>query len=216
VTERDMTEQPVVCDNCGTISRTRAVASGPGDPLKCPVCGEPMRSFATGDVLERVALEVLWRPGRRVEDLRTYKEVLDNLRGALDDNELSPEEAPERLRREAPELAKLADVLPKTRAELYAALGLILSAIALFLNIDQENKPSRSVFDPGPKTLSRRGMRRRIRRAAAVRKEADGQLVLLRFVRGGLTKTEEWAALHSHYVRPDGGYHLVREKVRRA
>ena len=49
------------------------------------------------------------------------------------DDELSVEAAPERLRREASELAKLADVLPKTRSELYAFLGLALAAITLYV-----------------------------------------------------------------------------------
>jgi hypothetical protein len=49
------------------------------------------------------------------------------------DDELSVEAAPERLRREAPELAKLADVLPKTRSELYAFLGLVLAATTLYI-----------------------------------------------------------------------------------
>jgi hypothetical protein len=99
------------------------------------VCGYPARLFDAGDVIVGHTLEVLLRPGHTLDDLRTYEEVVGNLRRDLSNDELSAEEAPEWLRRKAPELAKLADVLPKTRSELYAFLGLILAAITLYVTI---------------------------------------------------------------------------------
>ena len=239
--ERDKPELLAICGNCGTIYRARAFAPGPGDPLKCPACDETKRIFDAGDVFGRDILEVLLRPVHTMENLRTYEEVVDNLRGDLSNGALSAEEAPERLRREAPELAKLADVLPRTRSELYGFLALILAAITLYvtikgegsqgvrirvneLTIEQRNllaqaigrlkKPPPSAFGPAPETLSKRDMQRRISRANAVRKWGDGQRVLLLFERDDLTKKEEWAALHSVTVeRPDDGYVLVREEL---
>lgn len=46
----------------------------------------------------------------------------------------SPDAKTERLKAEVPELASIADVFPKTRNELYAALAVVIAAISVLLS----------------------------------------------------------------------------------
>ncbi len=103
--------------------------SDTSDVLRCPVCGGSVRVLDADAFLSHT-LEVLLQSGITVDALRRYDEEVRNLLWDLDNNEVSAEEVPERLRGEAPELATLADVLPRTRVELYAFLGLIIAAIS--------------------------------------------------------------------------------------
>jgi hypothetical protein len=82
----------------------------------------------------------------------------------------------------------------------------------LFARLEQQPPPS--VFDRAPEILSKRNMQRRIKQATTTRQQGGGQHISLRFKGDYLIKTEEWVALHSHYVRSDGGYSLAREAYR--
>lgn len=72
-------------------------------------------------------IEILSAPQRTVDELSRLAKILHEAR----EKKQSPEQVAEAIREEVPELAHLADLLPKTRAELYALLALIVAVITL-------------------------------------------------------------------------------------
>lgn len=138
---------PAFCDACGhafpsgifaenclhlTLSGNR---SGP-----CPQCG------SMGTVLEGIfdvtkdLIEIVSAPAWTYQKIKRVEEIFTKLQGG----EISERTARGSLLEEDPELSTLLDVLPKTRPQLYAFLGLILMALTLVLSrcstADQSNK----------------------------------------------------------------------------
>jgi putative acetyltransferase len=72
-------------------------------------------------------IEILSAPRRTIDELSRLARVLREAR----EKKQSPEEVAATIRKEVPELARLADFLPKTRAELYSFLALIVAVITL-------------------------------------------------------------------------------------
>jgi uncharacterized protein YecA (UPF0149 family) len=72
-------------------------------------------------------IEILSAPKRTVDELSRLAEILREAQ----EKKRSLEEVAETIRKEVPELAGLADLLPNNRAELYAFLALIVAVIAL-------------------------------------------------------------------------------------
>jgi uncharacterized protein YecA (UPF0149 family) len=72
-------------------------------------------------------IEILSAPQRTVNELSRLAKILREAR----EKKQSPEQVAETIRKEVPELARLADSLPKTRAELYSFLALIIAVITL-------------------------------------------------------------------------------------
>jgi len=128
---------PAFCDNCGTafssgiaVSDCMNVTLSGNKAGPCPECG------SMGSVIDGVfnasaqVLEVVSAP------YWTYKR-LEELAGRIQriqESSDSPEEKTERFKAEVPELASISDVLPKTRSELYAALGVVIAAISVLLS----------------------------------------------------------------------------------
>jgi hypothetical protein len=128
---------PAFCDTCGAVFRSGFVVdnstnitfvgarSGP-----CPVCG------GMGHVPDGVfnfvgnTIEILSAPHRTVDELSRLAKMLREAR----EKKHSPEEVAQTIRKELPELSGLADLLPKTRVELYAFLALIVALVTLLLS----------------------------------------------------------------------------------
>jgi len=72
-------------------------------------------------------IEILSAPKRTVDELSRLAKILREAQ----EKKQSPEEVAQTIRKELPELSGLADLLPKTRAELYAFLALIVAVVAL-------------------------------------------------------------------------------------
>ena len=136
-----MPVMPAYCDNCGAAFNSgffldnctnvtlSGIQSGP-----CPRCGSmgsvPDGVFnVIGGVIERISL------------LRDNEEILTKaseiLTNALEVR-ASAQEVAQEIRRETPQISNLADVLPKTRVELYAFLSLIVLIIATILSNTDE------------------------------------------------------------------------------
>lgn len=127
-----MPRVPAFCDNCGSVFpsgfsvsgeatlTTAGCKSGP-----CPICGS-MGSVpdgvlrAAGDVIRLLA-----GPQKTIEQLRMLASIIAEARNTVSE----PNKAVDRIKREAPELSAIVDVLPKTRNELYGFLTVILMAI---------------------------------------------------------------------------------------
>jgi hypothetical protein len=72
-------------------------------------------------------IEILSAPQRTVDELSRLAKILREAR----EKKQGPEAVAQTIRKELPELSGLADLLPKTRAELYAFLALIVAVVAL-------------------------------------------------------------------------------------
>lgn len=137
-----MPMMPAICDSCGT-----AFASGiyldnclnvtlQGNRTgPCPACGSmgsvPDGVFnALGDFIE-----VLDAPLRTYEQLKRLSEIFDSAAK----NKSSNTEISEKIKKECPELASLADVLPKNRMELYTCIGAITGFLMLLASLMQDS-----------------------------------------------------------------------------
>lgn len=125
---------PAFCDTCGAVFRSGIVVKNSTNITfagnragPCPACG------GTGHIPDGVfnfignTIEILSAPKRTVDELSHLTNILREAK----EKQRSPEEVAEKIREELPELSGLADLLPKTRAELYAFLALIVAVIAL-------------------------------------------------------------------------------------
>jgi len=125
---------PAFCDTCGAVFRSGIVVENSTNITfagsragPCPVCG------GVGHVPDGVfnfvgnTIEILSAPQCAIDELSRLARILREAR----EKKQSPEQVAETIRKEVPELARLADFLPKTRAELYSFLALIVAVITL-------------------------------------------------------------------------------------
>ena len=138
-----MTRVPAVCDRCGgffpspieasnsTNITFSSVSVGP-----CPHCGgQGHVPDGTYNFIENT-IELLSGPQRSRSDLERLAEILRSAqaKGA------STQEIKQQVAKELPQLRSLADALPKTRAELYAFVGIILTILTLLLSESRRSK----------------------------------------------------------------------------
>ena len=136
-----------VCDVCGSFFPTYGfyaadneyvellepptVTIGPDVPVPdCPVCGGTSHILSGEYNLVGDTLQLLQGPERTVSELQRLAQILREARNRNADLD----EIRQAVREEAPELGKIADLLPRNRAELYAFIALILTAIQLLLS----------------------------------------------------------------------------------
>lgn len=125
---------PAFCDTCGAVFRSGIVVENSTNITfvgnragPCPVCG------GMGHIPDGVfnfvgaTIEILSAPLRTIDELSRLTKVLREARK----EKRSPEEVAQTIRKEVPELSHLADLLPKTRTELYAFLTLIVAVVTL-------------------------------------------------------------------------------------
>lgn len=139
-----MPDVPAFCDTCGTAFRSGLsagkasisisnVAAGP-----CPKCGGMGH---VPDGLYKIAgntIEVLANSHRSASDLGRIAQVLNNAK----QRSATPQEIASTLKKELPELSTLADAVPRTRAELYAFVSIILAIITLLItNLSKNESP---------------------------------------------------------------------------
>lgn len=130
-----MVRVPAVCDSCGCFFNSPIETSARGITFRedtvegCPACGASGHiPDGTYDFAEN-SIRLLSGSSRTVSELERLERLL---RSARDRNATLAE-----LRREltahAPQFESLTDLLPKTRSELYAFLGILLAAATLIL-----------------------------------------------------------------------------------
>ena len=127
-----MPRVPAFCDNCGSVFPSGFSVSGEatlttvgGKSGPCPICGSmgsvPDGVFrAAGDVIRLLA-----GSQKTIEQLQMLVCIIAEARNTVSE----PNKAVDRIKREAPELSAIVEVLPKTRNELYGFLTVILMAI---------------------------------------------------------------------------------------
>lgn len=131
-----MPDVPAVCDTCGTVfssgiyAENATIVTLVGNTAgPCPRCGG-MGHVPDGTfTFTENTIELLQGPQRTVSELQSLAEILRQAR----ERHASTEEVAETIRRESPQLTRLADLLPRTRSELYGFIQIVLAIIAIVL-----------------------------------------------------------------------------------
>jgi hypothetical protein len=139
---------PAFCDTCGAVFPSGIVAENATNMAlvgnragPCPVCG------GVGHIPDGVfnfvgnTIEILSAPRRTIDELSRLTKILREAR----EKKEAPEAVAQKIRDELPDLAGLADLLPRTRAELYAFLALIVAVIALLSQGDRSPNTTTNV-----------------------------------------------------------------------
>jgi hypothetical protein len=125
---------PAICRTCGTVfSAGIDIGEGSldngfiGNRVRCPAPACDGWGEVPGGVYSFVdnTITVLLAQGYSPDDLERLARVFTRARDMVAD----PDAASATIQREAPELASIADVLPRTRPELYGFLTLVIAAI---------------------------------------------------------------------------------------
>jgi SEC-C motif len=141
-----MTRVPAVCDTCGSffpspieVSNSSNITFAGNKVGPCPRCGG-MGHIPDGTYnFIGNTIEVLSGPKRSRSDLERLAEILRSARN----RGATAEQVREQVKKEVPELSSLTDALPKTRAELYAFVAIILTVLTLLLaEIRKGNQPN--------------------------------------------------------------------------
>lgn len=133
-----MIDLPAICDNCGMVFRS-GIAGGGGATITmvnskagpCPNCGA-VGSIPDGTyrLIENV-IEVLSAPQRTVKELERLSATLENARN----RKYSSQQLEEEIKKEAPELSSLTELLPKTKEEKRSDVKYFITTILAVLNI---------------------------------------------------------------------------------
>ncbi|MBN2592401.1 MAG: SEC-C domain-containing protein [Sedimentisphaerales bacterium] len=133
---------PAFCEQCKFVFDSKFVGgvsdgatihlSGCG--VSCPKCGR-MAKILDG-VYKSIdgALEVFVE-NQSIEDLKKILSILEYAKK----HKLDREEIVKKIKKEAPELSKLSDILPKTRVELYAFLMFIIMFIGQLIALSRRD-----------------------------------------------------------------------------
>ena len=135
-----MPRLPIICQHCGSIFLS-GINLGQGSGLvylsgkieiTCPSCGQG--TILPHGVYQFINETALAFTQRRLSPPE-LRRLADKLRGFVE-QKLSPEETAAVIRSEKqPELRRLADVLPKTRIELYAFLAFLIMFFTFLVSI---------------------------------------------------------------------------------
>nr|DAU44822.1 MAG TPA: Preprotein translocase secA subunit, helicase, translocation, secretion, PROTEIN.18A [Caudoviricetes sp.] len=137
---------PAFCTQCGQVVSSGISASNSvnitisGCTATCPYCGGEAHTIEGTFNFVGNTIEI-------IKASNVTKEKLQNLKLTLEKNKriLTKESFEETLNSKAPELSGLASIMPKTRDELYAFIGLIITIIGFFLNTFGSNTPSSNI-----------------------------------------------------------------------
>ena len=130
-----MVDIPAVCSNCGSMFVAPNLIGGAGTVQfvnsrlgPCPYLRwVPEISLMAFTVQQQIQLDCFCLPGTKKSDLLALQQIIKRARK----EKFSLEKLEKSVKEEVPELQSLSDWLPKTRMELYAFLGLILTLITI-------------------------------------------------------------------------------------
>lgn len=131
---------PAFCDSCRLVFRSGIIVedttSNTFDETRagpCPIC-DGIGHIPDG-VLDFVGntIQILSAPQRTITELSHLAKILSEAR----ETKQSSEEVAETIKEKIPELSAMADILPRSRTDLYAFVALIASVIALLLQASQ-------------------------------------------------------------------------------
>lgn len=133
-----MSNVPVICDNCGLFFAARNLIDAPGSTVTfqnsgygpCPRCGAmgriPDGTYAfIGDITH-----LLRAPQRTQRELQILTGIFENAQK----RQANKDDIKRKVEQEVPQLAAIADLLPRNRAELYAFIALVIATLQLLLS----------------------------------------------------------------------------------
>jgi hypothetical protein len=138
---------PAFCDACGAIYPSSIDAQDSrhlrvtGCTSTCPVCGaEGHLPDGVFDFVED-SIRIISAPERTIDDLKRLTAIVERARlvGA------TSEAVSRDIREQVPEFGGLADILPKTPTEFYAALTLLVTLMMLLVQVVSGTSPKRDV-----------------------------------------------------------------------
>jgi hypothetical protein len=152
-----MADIPAICRTCGTFFTVRNLFGGPGSGIisfrgcsvgPCPKCG------GNGDIpdgrFEMVndAVRLIAGVGRSPEQLIQLADILRHAR----QQQAAPQVVAQRIDIEAPELGAFAAwmrqyLVPKTAADVYALIGIILTAIGVMISLAPQKESKKGFSD---------------------------------------------------------------------
>ena len=141
---------PAFCDNCGAAfssgffldNCTNITLSG-NKSGPCPRCG------GMGSVPDGV-FNVIGGVIEQIGVIRSKTETLNKVVAILNsaaETKVSSQQLAQSIRKETPELSSLADVLPKTRVELYAFITLLLAIIAFVISQSDDDFDAQDLLE---------------------------------------------------------------------
>lgn len=129
-----MADIPAVCNKCGSLFVAPNLIGGSGTVQfkncalgPCPACG------GTGNIIDGVysaatnSAKLFFSPTTKINDLLKLQYIIEKAKK----EKYSTEQLSSSVKEEVPELLSLNDWLPKTRMELYAFLGIILTILTI-------------------------------------------------------------------------------------
>lgn len=130
-----MVNLPAFCDRCGSVFPSGLDIEGISIAFhdvsvgRCPSCGGVLRiPDGDFDLLDKT-ITILSAPDQSVRDLGRLADLLRSAK----DKEQSHQDIADQVKRELPNLSRLADLLPKNRTQLYAFLMLLVATIDLLI-----------------------------------------------------------------------------------
>jgi len=124
---------PAICNKCGSLFVAPNLFGGGTVQFincalgPCPVCG------GTGNIIDGVysaatnSAKLFFSPATKINDLIKLQQIIEKAKK----EKHSTKQLSNSLKEEVPELQSLSDWLPKTRMELYAFSGIILTIITI-------------------------------------------------------------------------------------
>jgi len=136
-----MINLPIFCKSCGAIFPSGIVVESLTDKIdgisgSCSLCGE------FGEVPSGIynfighTIEHLVRPDMTIDELNKLSVILYNYQ----DKESGIDEIRQKIAQEVPELTSLADLVPKTRQNVYQFIQIILFIITIIITLTLEGR----------------------------------------------------------------------------
>lgn len=139
---------PAFCDSCGTafnsgiaVDNSRNISFVGNIVGPCPRCG------GVGHVPDGVfnfvgnTIEILSAPQRTFDELSRLARIIEEAR----EEQAPPDAVVQKIRQQLPALAGLADLLPRTPADLYAFLTLIIAVLSLMTQGGRNERPPTNI-----------------------------------------------------------------------
>jgi SEC-C motif len=142
---------PAFCDTCGTAFLSGYVVGDGVTGLSlagnsagpCPKCGG--QGHVPDGVFNFVdqTIEIVSAPGRTVDELSRFADIIRRAR----ESGASSEEVAREIRESTPNIAGIADLLPKNRQDWYTFLSLLVTIVAFAMQLTKQSEnPPRNII----------------------------------------------------------------------
>jgi hypothetical protein len=129
---------PAFCEPCKIVFDSHVIGGGSGTVVGCgvgcPKCGG-LAKIVSGFYKNIGGALEIFVGEQSIDDLKKLLSILESAK----EDQLKHEEVVANIKQATPRFSKLADCLPKTRAELYSFLVVIIMLIGVLLNLGKKS-----------------------------------------------------------------------------